>query len=64
VDYTIPLVDTTIDTDEPVESLKNFGTGVLALVSFTGMVAAATFAYRRVKAAAGVEGETVDVGGV
>lgn len=64
MEYEIPIVGTTIDTDDPAESAKSFGGAVLGILSLTAAAAVATFSYQRLKSVAGVDGETVDVGAV
>lgn len=55
MEFTIPIVDTEIDTSEPGESASNFGGAVAGLALFAGAASAAIYIVNRAKSVAGVE---------
>lgn len=62
MEFTIPIVDTEIDTNDPAESASNFGGAVLGLGFLAGAAGLATYLYTRVKEVGGIEGSTLPEG--
>lgn len=56
-DYKVPIADIKIDTDDWGKTASNVFSGVAGFATLFGIVGAATYAYNRIKNAAGVEGE-------
>jgi hypothetical protein len=62
MEFTIPIVDTEIDTSEPGESASNFGGAVAGLALLTGAATTAVYLVNRARSLAGVEGDTIGEG--
>ncbi|MFC3476113.1 hypothetical protein [Halobacterium litoreum] len=62
MEFNIPIVNESIDTDDPAESAQNFGGAVLGFTALAGAAGVSTYLYTRLKNVAGVEGQTFPEG--
>lgn len=64
MEFTIPVVDVEVDTDDLGESATNVSGAFVGLLGLFGLAGAATYAYQRLKSVAGVEGDTTPLEGI
>lgn len=55
--YTVPVVDTEVDSDDPDGSVMNVVGAILGFLTLFGIVGAASYAFNRAKEAVGVDGD-------
>jgi hypothetical protein len=62
--FNIPVLDTTVNTNDPSGSASNVVSAVIAVAMMFGIVAAAKFVYNRARAGIGVGQDNNPVPGV